>query len=158
VNKTIYIRDEDVPVWDRAKELAGDKLSPIIVEGLKRFIGQKEVEMSEAKGFERIELSYRDADDHGIPKKKAFYGKWIISPQNPIDASPEQDVYHYFAVARTAKDAIVMYSWHSYEEGESPRKFDVFPSLTDAAALPFYNYPALQAIEKLGVPVEELDI
>src|SRR5665213_110800 len=52
VNKTIYVRDEDVPTWEKAKGLAGDKLSPIIASALKRYVAEEEWKQ---KGFERIE-------------------------------------------------------------------------------------------------------
>lgn len=38
MNKTLYIRDEDAEIWDRARKIApGGKLSPIIVEALRRY-------------------------------------------------------------------------------------------------------------------------
>jgi hypothetical protein len=159
MNKTIYIRDEDTPVWDRARELAGDKLSPVIVDSLKRFIAQKEREELAWKGFERIELGFLDADDHGMPKRKAFMGQWIIPPDKAVDStSDDPERSHLFAVARTAKGAFVIYSWYEDMDGESPREFTVFQSLAEAAATSSHNYAAVKAIEILGVPIEELDI
>ena len=84
MNKTIYIRDEDVQTWDRARELAGDKLAPVIVDGLKRFIKEKEAEAIVEKGFERIEVEFSDATAHHIPRKKAFYGRWVFPYSKPL--------------------------------------------------------------------------
>ena len=49
MNKTIYVRDEDVATWEKAKDLAGDKLSPIIAAALRRFVAQQE---AAAQGFD----------------------------------------------------------------------------------------------------------
>lgn len=155
MNKTIYLRDEEGPIWERARELAADKLSPVIVDALKRFIVEKE---AEAKGFERIQVQFFDAADHGLPKAKAFYGKWIFSDTKPL-ASLDIPTRHYYAVALTAKGAAVFYTWDDGPGGDSNRRFEVFSSLHAAAATQIrLNWAALKAMEKLGVPVEELDI
>ena len=49
VNKTIYLRDDEVSIW------ANDELSPSTVATLKRYVVDKE---SQAKGFERIGISF----------------------------------------------------------------------------------------------------
>jgi hypothetical protein len=158
VNKTIYIRDEDTPVWERAKELAGDKLAPIIVDGLKKYVAQKEAEEAEAKGFQRIVLSFQDADDNLIPKKKAFTGKWIIPVEKPYDIHDDGSEVDRYAVALTPKNAVVIYYWTEDGEHFFGKSFKVFSSFQDAAAYKRTKWAAIQAIEKIGVPVEELDI
>jgi hypothetical protein len=159
MNKTLYIRDEDTPVWDRARELAGDKLSPIIVAGLKRFIAEKEAEEAESKGFGRIEVSYNDADHHRIPKRKAFTGKWIYTPDEPLQLGTEEgDRTYSYAIAQTAKHNFGFLSWVEDWEGKGNYRFQVFPSLEAAASDNDLNTAARQAIKKLGIAVEELDI
>lgn len=160
VNKTIYIRDEDVPVWDRAKELAGEKLAPIIVEGLKKFVIEKKLEQTVAKGFERIVLSFQDADDNLIPKKKAFSGKWIIPPVKPLRVTSEDgnEADFFYCVATTPKDAAVFYYWSEDGEHFYGKHFAVFSSLRAAAADSNLRWVTAKAIEQIGVPVEELDI
>lgn len=156
MNKTIYLRDEEGPIWERARELAGDKLSPVIVAALKRFIVEKE---AEAKGFERIEVSYYDIDDFGIPKKKAFHGKWIFSPTKPVTTFDDERTEYHYAVAQTSKGAVVVYSWASdAESSQYAERFRVYGSLGAAAADEDVNYAALRTIQEIGVPVEELDI
>jgi hypothetical protein len=50
----------DEPIWDPARELADDKkLSPVIVDALKKFIAAKEAETRE---FYRIEVRFDDSD------------------------------------------------------------------------------------------------
>jgi predicted TIM-barrel fold metal-dependent hydrolase len=158
MNKTVYIRDEDVHVWDRARELAGDKLAPVIVAGLKRFITEKEAEQVQSKGFERIVVSFNDSTAHGIPKVKAFHGKWVFSPEKPLTAcSEEGDRSFSCAVAISAKGAAVFYWWEEDEHGRA-YQFKIFPSLESAAADSDVNWAACRVIRELGVPVEELDI
>lgn len=159
MNKTLYIRDEDTQIWDRARELAGDKLSPIIVAGLKTFIANKEAEEAESKGFGRIEVSYNDASEHGIPKRKAFSGKWIYTPDEPLQLPSEDGLTVYFyAIAQTAKHNYAFLSWEEGWQGESNHRFQVFSTLEAAAGNKNLNAAARQAIKKLGVAVEELDI
>jgi len=156
MNKTIYLRDEEGPVWERARELAGDKLSPVIVSALKQFIAAKE---AEPKGFKRIEVGFDDSDDHYLPKKKAFYGRWIFSPTAPCYSENDGPNTYNYAVATTARGNAAFFSWLEDQNGESwSFKFVVYPSLERAAADERLNFAARKAIEKIGVPVEELDI
>jgi hypothetical protein len=129
------------------------------VAGLKRFITEKEAEEAESKGFSRIELSFNDAEHHDIPKKKAFTGKWIYKLDNPLEMSSE-DGYatDCYAIAQTAKHNFAFLSWVRTHEGKAHYCFNVFPSLEAAAADEELNVAARQAIKKLGVAVEELDI
>jgi hypothetical protein len=159
MNKTLYIRDEDIQIWDRARELAGDKLSPIIVAGLKKFIADKEMEDAESKGFGRIEIPFNDAGAHNIPKLKAFNGKWIYPPDEPIELTSGDGYksFHY-AIAQTAKRNFVFLRWEEESEWKGNYRFQVLPSLEAAAADKDLNSAARQAIKALGVPVEELDI
>ena len=44
-NKTIYVKDEDVQLFEEAEKLGGDSLSGIITEALRRFVAVKRAEM-----------------------------------------------------------------------------------------------------------------
>lgn len=156
MNKTIYLRDEEESIWDRARELAGEKISPVIVGGLKRFIAEKEAEV---KNFERIELRFDDADDHNIPKAKAFYGRWILPPAKPFTITDEQEERaDEYAVAITMKGGAVVYSWIESPESTWCYRFRTYSSLQTAAEDWQVNSAVTEAIRRLGVPVEELDI
>jgi hypothetical protein len=156
MNKTIYLRDEEEPIWNRARELSGEKLSPIIVSALKRFIAEKDAEV---KNFERIELRFNDARDHNKPKAKAFYGRWIFSPTEPKSVTREErEYYDNYAVAITIKGGAVVYSWSADRESCWAYQLRIYSCLEEAAEDPEVNYAAVSALTKLGVPVEELDI
>lgn len=94
-----------------------------------------------------------------LPKKKAFIGKWIFHPSKPYDLYDEDgsEVDRY-AVAVSAKGAAVIYYWTESPERVSGKRFRIFSSLEDAATDSDLRPAAIEAIEKLGVPVEELDI
>ncbi len=51
--KMIYIKDEDLPIFEQAEELGGDSLSAVIAEALKRFVAAKQ---AEAQGMEEFTL------------------------------------------------------------------------------------------------------
>jgi hypothetical protein len=156
MNKTIYIKDEDVAVWEKAKELAGEKLSPIIVDGLRRYVAENEAKV---KGFERIELSYSDLDSNGLTRRKAFYGRWIFPPSKPLDLwHDEQEDADRYIVAVTAKGSVVICSWTEGPDSITWKRFKSFSSFEAAAADTLVNYAARKALEMVGVPIEELDI
>ena len=156
MNKTIYLKDEDAPLWDRARELSGEKLSQVIVEGLKRFVSEHE---SRAKGFERIVVEYNDSLDNGLPKAKAFNGRWIIDREEPLKTlhDPDEGILAVTSVAESAKGNVVIYSYFE-SNGTWAHKLLVYPSFEKAAADPVVSYAACEAMRRRGVPVEELDI
>jgi hypothetical protein len=157
MNKTVYLRDDEVSVWEKARELADDKLSPIIVAALKRFIAEKE---ASAKGFERIVVKFNDSLDHQLPKIKAFYGRWILDEQNParIPDLHNDERGEAFAVAETAKGNVAVYMWREDSKDRWAYRFVVYPSFEKAAADPEVNYAIRKAVEERGIAVEELDI
>jgi hypothetical protein len=161
MNKTVYLRDdEEVSVWERARELSGDKLSPVILSALRLFVAAKE---AESTGYERIVMEFNDADDHMLPKKKAFYGKWIFGPNDRYEyVNEDRDQQDIYFVAETAKGSVVVIKYsEGVENGDhwiSGKKFLVYASFHDAAADKEVNSAIRSAVEVRGVPVQELDI
>jgi hypothetical protein len=166
MNKTIYLPDEESETWEKARRLANDRLSPVILKSLKEFVAAKE---AEAKGHERIQVEFSDSDDYDLPKIKAFHGRWIFSPSEPFrvplnEVGTKSEVY---CIAVTGKDNVVVYTWIAEIEtkGEDAgeqytwrRRFLVFSSFEEAARDHDLNLAIREAIRKRGVPVEELDI
>jgi hypothetical protein len=156
MNKTVYLRDEEVPIWEKARELAGDKLSPIIVTALRRFIAENE---ASAKGYNRIELAFDDSDDNNLPKKIGFYGRWIFDLENPLKSRSENDSeYRHYSVGETAKGNVFIYTHKEDWESSWAYEFKVYPSFEKAGSDNTVNWAVRRAMEKRGVPVEELDI
>lgn len=162
VNKTLYVRDEDAPIWDKARELVGDKLSTFVMNHLKQFVASKEAATG---GFHRIVLTYREQGR--LPRSKAFFGRWIIHPESPWE-QPQGDNWgnesgppDLYAVAITSKNNIVVFNFYDLTDEGRYRYGDlnVFESFDEALThsdIP--NDLIATAMENLGVEVEELDI
>jgi EXLDI family protein len=52
-NKTIYVSEQDAPLFDDAKEIAGTALSSVIVQALKEYIARQK---KKAKGMQEIKI------------------------------------------------------------------------------------------------------
>src|SRR5688572_16502984 len=74
-NKTIYVSDDDLKLFERAQELAGANLSSAIVRALRRFI---ELEEARQHGLDEITVLVGSAAVH---KQKRFMGtrlaRWV---------------------------------------------------------------------------------
>jgi hypothetical protein len=116
MNKTIYLPDDEAETWDKARRLANDRLSPVILKALKEYIMTKEAEAAEAAGFERIEVEFDDSEDNNLPKRKAFRGRWIIPPGSPSRAIVNDIMSRASAVAVTAKGNVVVCLWKIFED------------------------------------------
>lgn len=74
-NKTIYVADADLPVFEQAQELAGGNLSATIVLALRRFV---EVEEAKRMGFAEVTV---ETGDHGTYTRKRFLGHALAKRQ-----------------------------------------------------------------------------
>src|SRR4051794_37932616 len=66
-NKTIYVSDDDLPIYQRAQELAGGKLSAAISAALRRYV---DVEEGRQQGFDEIVVRV----GVGVGRKQRFVG------------------------------------------------------------------------------------
>jgi EXLDI family protein len=66
-NKTIYVSDDDLPLYQRAQELAGGTLSAAISAALRRFV---EVEDGRKQGYDEIIVRVGP----GLGRKQRFSG------------------------------------------------------------------------------------
>ena len=120
MNKTVYVKDEDGPIWDKARELSGDKLSSFIMDTLRAFVSEHE---HKAQGFQRIVLRFYEDN---LPRAKAFIGRWIFPPETPLrchwEDSSGEDCTPNFLVAETPKGNYAVLEFHpmpeASEEGE----------------------------------------
>jgi EXLDI family protein len=71
-NKTIYVSDDDLPLFERAQELAGANLSSSIVQALRRFV---ELEEARQKGFNEITVI---VNSEGAHRRKRFIGQRLV--------------------------------------------------------------------------------
>lgn len=66
-NKTIYVADDDMPLYQRAQELVGGNLSAAITTALRRYI---ELEEGRQEGFDEITVKV----GQGVGRKVRFSG------------------------------------------------------------------------------------
>lgn len=70
-NKTIYVPDADLQVFDQAQKVSGNNLSATIVQALRFFI-----KIGEGKGFEQVDVS---EGENGFYRRKRFIGRELAS-------------------------------------------------------------------------------
>lgn len=90
-NKTIYVSDDDLSLFERAQELSGDNLSAAVVRALRRFI---EIEEARKGGLDEITVIVGTSGAH---RHKRFIGvrlaRWL---QKTADGKSTEvlNVYH----------------------------------------------------------------
>lgn len=155
-NKSIYIKDEDVALWNKARELAGESLSQLLTNSIKNFVATKE---AEKKGFkEKIILRYRD---RGIlPVAKSFYGRWLIPLDTPYKTTTSK--YPFYTVAITSKNNVVIFGFSGTIDKNGECRYGemyIYSSFDEAAYKKEVPDNLLAAaVRQMGVEVEELDI
>ena len=124
-NKTIYVSDEDLPLFERAQALSGANLSSAIVLSLKRFI---ELEEAKMRGLDEITVI---VNTQGAHRRKRFIGQRLV---RWLEATADgkgthvQDVYRtagkrYALHIRTVADWDV--SWGDPEYQNDPKNWGV---------------------------------
>ncbi|HEY7850132.1 MAG TPA: EXLDI protein [Ktedonobacterales bacterium] len=100
-NKTIYVADADLPVFDRAQELAGENLSATIAQALRRFI---EAEEARAQGLGEITLK--------VGRKMTYTHKQFLGRElaRHRDRDAQQSRLVTQTVFQTAKGRLVLYT------------------------------------------------
>jgi EXLDI family protein len=114
-NKTIYVADADLPILERAQELAGENLSATIVQALQRLI---RVQEARARGVGEIVLKL---GNNGTYTSKAFLGR-ELAKRRARDPNAHRIVSQN--VYQTAKGRLVLYTrtfpdwyvWQSFWE------------------------------------------
>ena len=94
-NKTIYVSDDDLWVFDRAQELNDGNLSSAIARALHRFVAVKEAQM---KGYEEVTVRVGRG---GARRYKRFIGQRIARWRHRTGESRPDEIY---TVYRTRKD------------------------------------------------------
>ncbi|MGW0811015.1 EXLDI protein [Nonomuraea sp. NPDC002799] len=96
-NKTIYVSDDDLAVFQRAQELAGGKLSAAISSALRRYV---EAEEGRKSGYEEIVVQV----GQGAGRKQRFLGvllgEWGRTTSNRVEM---------FRVYRSRRDKFVLH-------------------------------------------------
>jgi hypothetical protein len=133
-NKTIYIREADAEVWQRAEKLAGDSVSALITDALRRYV--EEEELKERTGMESIEVEFWGPEES--PYYATFVGRWLLWPDESETRTgePGYDLGAYYGVALTRRGNIAVYIRH----------------VNDRFAPILHTYGSFEAAEKGGMP------
>lgn len=96
-NKTIYVPDADLTVFDKAQKLSGNNLSATIVQALRLFIKTKE-----GTGFTHIEVT---VGEKGTYQRKRFIGKELIRTRTLDNMNSKT-----YIIYETAKEHFALYT------------------------------------------------
>src|SRR3954452_23360879 len=72
-NKTVYVSEDDMPIYRRAQELAGDNLSAAISTALRRFV---EIEEGREQGYDEIVVRVGPGLGRRQRFSKVLLGEW----------------------------------------------------------------------------------
>ena len=78
-NKTIYVSDGDLPIYQRAQELAGGNLSSAITTALRRYV---DLEEGRVAGFKEITVRVGPKGDRKQRFNGVLLGEWGNSTNN----------------------------------------------------------------------------
>ncbi|WP_406267939.1 EXLDI protein [Nocardia sp. NBC_00881] len=100
-NKTIYVADDDLPLFQRAQELVGGNLSGAVVTALRRFI---ELEEGRLEGYDEIVLGVGRDGVRQVRFSGTLLGEWRDVNDTRIE---------HVRVYRTRKGKYVMHAQYS---------------------------------------------
>jgi EXLDI family protein len=81
-NKTIYVSDGDLPLFQRAQELAGGNLSAAIAKALKRYVDLQE---GLQEGFDDVVVRVGLGSGRKVRFTAALVGEWADTIDNRIE-------------------------------------------------------------------------
>jgi EXLDI family protein len=96
-NKTIYVSDDDLPLYQRAQELAGGTLSAAISAALRRYV---EVEEGRKQGYDEIVVRVGP----GLGRKRRFSGVLLAQWERSTNERTES-----FRVYRSRSEKFVVH-------------------------------------------------
>jgi EXLDI family protein len=168
--KTIYVSDSDLPVFDKAQQMAGGNLSSAIAQALRQFVEDEEME---EQGFDEVSVEVGKVNRFQkrfiteARVEKRFMGKMVISWRTSDRQDPRFEAYEVY---RTPKGRYAVYSrdepnpdYEGDDDMEDPTseyRLDVYDSLEAVrAGLPEELYEAtVQAATESARDGEFLDI
>lgn len=124
--KNIYIADADLPIYDKAVALAGDKLSSIITNLVRQYVENEEAKTG---GMESINIEVGDKSNY---KKVQFVGK-VIASENTYhgQTSEGRDRGTEWKIYATKKGKFLVWweHWSCWQNEGSNSEYVVMDSL-----------------------------
>jgi EXLDI family protein len=81
-NKTIYVSDGDLALYQRAQELAGDNLSAAIAAALRRYV---DVEEGRREGFDEIIVRVGPKPGRKVRFSGLLLGEWVNTTPSRVE-------------------------------------------------------------------------
>ncbi len=81
-NKTIYVSDGDLPLYQRAQELAGDNLSAAIAAALRRYV---DIEEGKREGFDEIIVRVGPGKGRKVRFTGTLLGEWVNTSYSRVE-------------------------------------------------------------------------
>jgi|ERR1022692_1211374 hypothetical protein len=125
-NKTLYVRDDDAGVWERAErhaQASRQSVSALVAAALSRYLPPE----ADQDGMEEICVEV------GEPAlTKAFTGRWLVSPDSDETRTGEEgyDAGAYWGVALTRRGQIAV--WMAHCNDGWPPGLNVYGTLDQA--------------------------
>jgi len=145
-NKTIYIADEDMAVFQKAQEIAGKSISKVIAEALREYVVRKNLEGTEFKEHE----AWKGHRDRGLQIEKVrFIGKYITGL---IHHEPEDEYETVTSLYETRKGKfLVDERWVTFDEREEVAfRYEVAEDFNKLYSMDLPEKLLEDAEEKLG--------
>jgi EXLDI family protein len=165
-NKTIYVADADLPLFERAQALAGGNLSAALAQAVRRYLAGSEP-ATESGVVVKV-------NEGGLTSKKRFRGKLVAHQKvRTLDGKREvaYRVYHtekgrYAVWSRTAPDWNGTKWWRNWSDEEwsgewwqGESRLDVYETLGDLRDnIPPELHARVTAVVNSGSDIEDLDI
>jgi hypothetical protein len=138
--KTVYIRDEDAPIWQRAEETAErtrQSVSQLVAGALRHYLPtihtpDDEMESIRVKVGDRVTpLPDTVASPADYSRTEEFTGRWLVPPgEGSSSRYTKQTTGYCYAVALTRRGQIAVYRYHPKALRAS--ELEAFASLEDA--------------------------
>jgi EXLDI family protein len=80
-NKTIYVSEGDLPIYQRAQELAGDNLSAAIAAALRRYV---DLEEGKREGFDEVVVRVGPGKGRKVRFTGILLGVWANASESEV--------------------------------------------------------------------------
>ncbi len=131
-NKTIYVRAEDVSLFEEAEKLGGDSLSAVIAQAVKRFV---QVKRAEQQGMQEHTLSVGVLRSQGADTRKVrFIGRLLAEAEVLTgQTSDRRDRGTVYQIYQTKAGKILVWwkRWSCWEGESDLLEYAVLDALPD---------------------------
>ena len=119
-NKTIYIAEDDMAIFQKAQEVAGESISKVIVQALQQYVALKEALSS---GFKEYEV-LRGYQGEGVNVEKArFIGKRLSGLALYYETEPDEYVYTLY-LTRKGQFMLQLMKGENFQDKYAPIDYE----------------------------------